>query len=118
MQLQYDADGNDFQNVNGEWARISNPSGVPVSLRGWWFRDSAALRYRFPRRARVPAHRSVLLGMGRGRDGGGVFHWGLRTPPFQNPSYDRRGIGDGGYLFDPRGNLRAWVMYPCLVACG
>jgi hypothetical protein len=37
----------------------------------------------------------------------------LRTPPFQNPdNHPRRAVGDGGYLFDPRGNLRAWVMYP------
>jgi hypothetical protein len=28
----------------------------------------------------------------------------------------RVGRGDGGYLFDPRGNLRAWVTYPGLIA--
>jgi endonuclease YncB( thermonuclease family) len=113
MQLNYDADGGDLDNVNGEWARIFNRSSFPVSLRRWTFRDSAALTYRFPRRARVPAHGSVLLRMGRGRNGGGTFHWGLRTPPFQNPdNHPRRAVGDGGYLFDPRGNLRAWVMYP------
>jgi hypothetical protein len=26
-------------------------------------------------------------------------------------------VGDGAYLFDPRGDLRAWMIYPCLVAC-
>jgi endonuclease YncB( thermonuclease family) len=118
MQLRYDADGNDFQNVNGEWARISNPSGARVSLARWWFRDSAARRYIFPRHAAVPAHGSVMLRMGRGRSGGGTFFWGLGQPPFENPSYDRRAIGDGGYLFDPRGNLRSWAMYPCAYACG
>ena len=26
-------------------------------------------------------------------------------------------MGDGAYLFDPQGDLRAWEIYPCLVAC-
>jgi hypothetical protein len=113
MRLNYDADGSDFDNVNGEWARISNRSGFPVSLRRWTFRDSSALTYRFPRHATVPANGSILLRMGRGRDGGGTYYWGLRTPPFQNPdNHPERAVGDGAYLFDPRGNLRAWVMYP------
>jgi endonuclease YncB( thermonuclease family) len=118
MRVNPDADGDDFQNVNGEWARISNPSGAAVRLHGWWFRDSAARRYTFPRSAVVPAHGSLMLRMGRGRGGGDTFYWGLKEPPFENPSYDRRGVGDGGYLFDPRGNLRAWSMYPCLVGSG
>ncbi len=50
--------------------------------------------------------------MGRGADAGDTFHRGLPTPPFGNPSYDERATGDGGYLFDPRGNLRASVIYP------
>jgi micrococcal nuclease len=105
MQLNYDADGNDGANVNGEWARISNPSGAPVSLQGWRFRDSALRHYTFPGSATIPAGSSVLLRMGRGADGGGEFHWGLGTPPFENR-------GDGAYLFDPRGNVRASVIYP------
>jgi hypothetical protein len=105
MRLNWDADGNDGANVNGEWARISNPSGAPVSLHRWRFRDSALRHYTFPASAWVPAGGSVLLRMGRGADGGGEFHWGLSTPPFENH-------GDGAYLFDPRGNLRASVVYP------
>jgi hypothetical protein len=105
MQLNWDADGNDGANVNGEWARISNPSGAPVSLHRWRFRDSALRHYTFPASAVVPAGGSLLLRMGRGADGGGEFHWGLSTPPFENN-------GDGAYLFDPRGNVRASVIYP------
>lgn len=113
MQLNYDAPGSDFDNVNGEWARIFNNSGFPVTLRHWTFRDSSARTYHFPHRAKVPANGSILLRMGHGRDGGGTYYWGLHAPPFQNPdNHPRRGVGDGGYLFDPRGNLRAWVMYP------
>ena len=27
------------------------------------------------------------------------------------------GAGDGGYLFDPQGDLRAWMTYPCRYRC-
>src|SRR4051794_17813789 len=105
MKLNWDADGNDGANVNGEWARISNPSGAPVSLPRGRSRDSALRHYPFPASAVVPAGGSIPLRMGRGADGGGEFHWGLSPPPFENN-------GDGAYLFDPRGNLRASVVYP------
>ena len=112
IRVNYDAPGADADNVSGEWARISNRSGIDVPLAGWWFRDSALRRYRFPQWAVLGAYGSVTVRMGRGRDRDDVFHWGLPAPPFENPSYDRRGVGDGGYLFDPRGNLRASVIYP------
>jgi endonuclease YncB( thermonuclease family) len=117
MRLKHDARGNDYRNVNGEWARIFNPSDSRLRLAGWWFRDSWKQRYHFPRRAVIRPHGSILLRMGRGRNRRRVFHWGRSTPPFENPH--RRGkSGDGAYLFDPRGNLRAWVMYPCFAgAC-
>ena len=49
--------------------------------------------------------------MGYGTDTADELHWGLDNPPLDNPSYDDRAPGDGGYLFDPRGNLRVWVIY-------
>jgi hypothetical protein len=36
---------------------------------------------------------------------------------FDNPSFDAKAAGDGGYLFDPRGDLRAWMLWPCVHAC-
>jgi hypothetical protein len=53
----------------------------------------------------------VTVRVGPGRSGGSTFHWGLPSPVFENASRDARGIGDGGYLFDPQGDLRAWRMY-------
>ena len=26
-------------------------------------------------------------------------------------------MGDGAYLFDPQGDLRAWMFYPCKINC-
>jgi micrococcal nuclease len=112
MGLRYDAAGEDGHNVNGEWARIFNPSGSRLKIGHWWFRDSALRRFRFPRGATIRPHGSVLVRMGHGRHRGRVFHWGLSSPPFENPTYDRRWLGDGGYLFDRHGNIRASVIYP------
>jgi hypothetical protein len=53
---------------------------------------------------------------GHGQRSGNDFYWGLATPPFQNPG-DARHLGDGGYLFDPQGDLRGAMVYPCVVAC-
>ena len=111
MRVNYDARYNDRFNVNGEWAEIHNDSGADVSLERWWFRDSALRRYTFQPGVVVPAGGTVRLRMGYGDDTADELHWGLDSPPFENPSHDDRATGDGGYLFDPRGNLRAWVIY-------
>jgi hypothetical protein len=112
MRLRYDAPHNDRRHVNGEHARIINPTASRISIGGWWFRDSALRRFRFPGWASIRPHGSVIVKMGRGRNHGRVFHWGLGAPPLENPSHDRRWLGDGGYLFDRHGNIRASVIYP------
>lgn len=118
LKVKWDAADNDAQNVNGEWVRITNTDLVnPVSLRGWWFRDSHLRRYTFPAGATVPANGSIRLHVGRGSSGGNTFHWGLKETVFENATNDRKQIGDGGYLFDSQGDLRAYSQYPCRTAC-
>ena len=90
MRVNYDAKYNDRFNVNGEWAEIHNDSGADVPLSGWWFRDSALRRYMFQPGAVAPAGGSVRLRMGYGTDTADELHWGLDSPPFENPSYDDR----------------------------
>jgi endonuclease YncB( thermonuclease family) len=111
MDLNWDAPHKDGDNVNGEWARIRNTGASALSLHRWWFRDSDLRRFTFPAGAVVPAGGSVTLHMGRGTNSGNTFFWGLSSPPLDNISYDDRARGDGGYLFDPLGNLRAFVIY-------
>ena len=36
---------------------------------------------------------------------------------FENTTRDDRGIGDGAYLFDPQGDIRASMIYPCRIGC-
>jgi micrococcal nuclease len=111
LDVNYDAPHNDRFNVDGEYVRIFNQSGDPLPLDRWYFRDSGLRRYTFRPGAVVPPGGSLTLRMGYGADTADELHWGLDTPPFDNPTGDSRAMGDGGYLFDPRGNLRAWTIY-------
>ncbi|HEV2061358.1 MAG TPA: lamin tail domain-containing protein, partial [Solirubrobacteraceae bacterium] len=111
LRVNWDADGVDAQNPNGEWIRVVNRSDRDVPLGGWWVRDSALRRYTFPAWAKVEAHGSVTVRIGAGEAQGSVFHWGLREAVFENPVGDGRSAGDGAYLFDPDGDLRASALY-------
>jgi micrococcal nuclease len=117
VQVNYDAAGVDDQNVNGEWIRVGNSSGGAVQIGGWWVRDSALRRYTFPAGTAVPAKGAVYVHVGKGKATATHKYWGLPAPAFDNPTTDALAIGDGGYLFDPRGDLRAWMIYPCVLAC-
>jgi endonuclease YncB( thermonuclease family) len=111
-----DAKGNDFQNVNGEHVTIENVGAASVSLTGWWLRDSSLRKFGFPAWGTVRAGDSITVRVGRGDDTEQTLYWGLDDPIFENATKGH-GMGDGAYLFDPQGDLRAWMMYPCFVDC-
>jgi hypothetical protein len=118
VKVKWDAEGNDGQNVNGEWIRIRNRDAAnAVSLAHWWVRDSAHRRFRFPAGTAVPAGGSIRVRVGNGTSDAATFFWGQLEPVFANIKRGRRGIGDGAYLFDPQGDMRAWRMYPCRPGC-
>jgi endonuclease YncB( thermonuclease family) len=127
LLVNWDADGNDAQNINGEWVDIRNDGARDLRLGGWWFRDSW-LEYnrnhipgfQFPPYARVPAGGSIRLHMGCGPNSPATpnaFYWCRPRPVFENAGDARTQIGDGGYLFDPQGDLRGSMLYPCAVGC-
>jgi micrococcal nuclease len=105
VHVNYAAQGDDRVNVNGEWIEVRNLGGRPVNVGGWLVKDSDLKHYTLPRWARVPAHGSIYVHVGRGRAHGNDFYWGLPHALFDET------IGDGGYLFDPQGDLRAWDIY-------
>jgi endonuclease YncB( thermonuclease family) len=118
MWVNWDADGNDNFDPNGEWVRIKNLDPAnPMPLGGWWIRDSALRKYTFPSWATVPAGGEITLYDGRGETNHTDFYWGLRFPAFENVTNDERGMGDGAYLFDPEGDLRLSMTYPCRENC-
>ncbi|MDQ0371292.1 lamin tail domain-containing protein [Catenuloplanes indicus] len=112
-----DADGSDSANINGEWIRIGNNSGSAIPLGGWWVRDSGLRRYTFRPGTSVPSGGAIFVHTGHGVSTATHKYWGLSEPIFENPSWDATAIGDGAYLFDPQGDLRAQDLYPCVAGC-
>jgi hypothetical protein len=56
----------------------------------------------------------VTLYVGSGTSDGASFYWGLPKSVFGQEIDDERAMGDGAYLFDPQGDLRASDVYPAL----
>lgn len=122
VSVNWDAEGNDSANVNGEWIDVTNSGAVAVPLGGWWVRDAAyrgtkAHGYTFPAGAVVEPGQTLRLHVGRGTDSGDRLYWGLDKNIFANVTNGPTWLGDGAWLFDPQGDLRAWDMYPCRHAC-
>lgn len=119
LKVKWDADGNDNQNIAGEWVRVTNHDMTrAVSLGGWWLRDSHLRpRFTFPSSASLPPGGSLRVHVGRGANGVDSFSWGLGETVFENVEGGPRAIGDGAYLFDRNGDLQAHTQYPCQVNC-
>ena len=118
LLVNWDADGDDNLDPNGEWVRITNLDPVnPLPLGGWWLRDSALRRIVLPGYATVPPGGHITIYDGIGDDTESEFYWGLNQPAFENVTRDEKAMGDGAYLFDPEGDLRASQIYPCREGC-
>jgi hypothetical protein len=116
LWAQSDPPGRDTP--DGEYVKIQNRSATEtLDVGHWWVRDAMLRRFTFPAGTTVAPGATVTLHVGRGADGPADLFWGLRGTAFENAG-DPRDLGDGAYLFDPEGDLRAWMLYPCLTACG
>ncbi|MEA2427082.1 MAG: competence protein ComEC, partial [Thermoleophilaceae bacterium] len=118
LWVNSDAPGSDSTNPNGEWVKIKNLDDVnPVPIGGWWVRDSDLRRYMFPAGATIPPNSTITMFVGGGIDTPSEFFWGLSGGVFDNGSRGINGAGDGAYLFDPDGDVRAFMQYPCRWHC-
>lgn len=118
MMVNWDAEGDDSRNLNGEWVRLRNLNySTPISVSGWWLRDSDLRRFTFPLGTTIPAGGSIDVFVGSGRNTSSRFYWGQTSPVFDNVSHDARALGDGAYLFDRQGDLRWSMTYPCVNGC-
>ena len=114
--VNWNPPGVDNRDVNGEWTKVRNESpSRAISLAGWWIRDSMQRRSTLPAGTTLQPGQTLTLHTGRGTDRGLTRYWGLGVTLFPNVGPDH--LGDGAYLFDPQGDLRASMTYPCLVAC-
>jgi endonuclease YncB( thermonuclease family) len=111
MWVNWDPHGVDLSNINDEWVKIQNLSSTEsLPLTHWWTRDSGLRRYTFPRGTILQPGATITIHDGPGQNTADDLFWNIHAAVFQN-------IGDGAYLFDPQGDIRAYMVYPCLVAC-
>ncbi len=104
--------------VNREWVKFRNGGTKALPLKNWTVRTASHNKYfHFPSWASIPAGGSVLLRSGQGTAKGRTFYWGSRTNMLPNPVHGRNFPGKGIYLVDPDGDVRATMIYPCLVNC-
>jgi endonuclease YncB( thermonuclease family) len=103
--------------VDGEWIRIRNLDPVnPLPLGGWWVRDSGLRSYTLPPDATIAPGSEITVWIKQGTNTPTDFFWGLTSSVFDNIRV-AKSTGDGAYLFDPQGDLRAAMQYPCRYQC-
>jgi len=122
--VHYDANGDDYDNLEDEWVKIKNHSGRSVDLSHWWLRDSALHFFRFPASTVIGDDEELIIRGGTGTSTADELFWGNSEPIFSN---SKDGIYLQDYLdydaedtettYSPKGNLKASFIYPCIGTC-
>ncbi|MGH8872690.1 MAG: lamin tail domain-containing protein [Acidimicrobiia bacterium] len=106
IALEFDAPGNDNENLNEEWIEIRNDGDNLVDMSGWGIKDeSASNRYEFPASFTLAPGESVTIRTGCGEDfGTGLFWCSIGSAVWNND-------GDTAFLLDPNGNTHTSYGY-------
>jgi competence protein ComEC len=96
--VQFDAPGDDRENLNGEWVRLTNNGEGPVLIAGWTLTDKSGTDpFTFPAIVVLPGE-SVTVYVGSGTMNGTALFMGRTQPLFGNS-------GDTAFLKDGSGTL-------------
>lgn len=83
-EFNYDAGGDDRENLTGEYVVLENRGDEPLNLSGWTARDEAGHTYMFPDGLTLDPDEEVTLHTGSGEDGDGHLYWGHDSPVWNN----------------------------------
>lgn len=97
INLNYDANGDDRNNLNGEYVIIRNESENDINIRGWTVKDSSTNIYKFSN-FKLKKGSCIYLFSGNGKDCDGKFYWNSNEPIWNNDH-------DTLYLRDKEGLL-------------
>jgi micrococcal nuclease len=100
--LNYDAEGPDTENLNGEWAAIKNCGLKTLNLHDWTLKDAGTNIYKFDNYELKPGE-TLFLHTGSGKDGAEKLYWNSATPVWNNKHdtlYIRNSEGLLVYLFN------------------
>jgi hypothetical protein len=117
--VNWDAEGNDNENVNGEYAIIRNLGESDVDLTGWLLRDSGVSEWYFPLGSVLAPNDFRVVHMGVGTNGTPEprdVYWGSDEALFRNTDISSF-LGDGAYLLDRNTAVRSYYEYPCVLDC-
>lgn len=100
--LNYDAEGKDTENLNGEWVEIKNTGLKSLNLKNWTLKDLGTNIYKFEGCLLKPGE-TVFLYSGPGTDTTGKLYWNSSSPIWNNEHdtlYIRDNDGLLVYLFN------------------
>ena len=104
MDVQYNAKGDDRENLNGEFVILFNEGSTTIDLEDWSIKDDATHEYVF-KAVELAAEGSVTLYSGSGSDIKTEVYWNSKTPIWNNN-------GDTAYLFNKEGDLVILLSFP------
>jgi endonuclease YncB( thermonuclease family) len=118
--INSDANLSDAQHPNGEWVAVENMSKTrTANLSHWHVRDGSHVgdpAYTFPAHTKLKPGQVLKLHSGKGRSSvktRNFYNWGDSKARWDDG--DTNGMGEGAYLQDRLGNIRASDTYPCVV---
>ncbi len=112
MIVNYDADGNDSQNINGEWIKITNTSATEINLQDYLVSSDpvGSDSYLFTQDTPLDSNQSLFLYVGQGTDSPLVKYWGKTESILANEQ-------DRVSLLNLTGTVIKEVMWPCVGSC-
>ncbi len=96
-EFQWDAAGNDIENLNGEYVSFRNGCGAGINMTEWTLKNSGTRIYKFGKYF-LESGRQVKIRSGCGKDSGNELFWCGKKPAWNNN-------GDALYLRDSQGLL-------------
>jgi len=112
MVVNYDAEGNDNDNVNGEWIKITNTSSSEINLQDYLIASDpiGSDSYFFEEETILEAGESLTLHVGTGIDSALTKYWGKTTSILANAQ-------DRVTLSNLSGTIIREVRWPCSGDC-
>ena len=83
-EINYDAAGNDNENLDDEYVRFRNGGSDPLDISGWTVADEAGHEYTFPDGTVVDPGAEVTLRTGSGADTATTYYWGRSGAVWNN----------------------------------
>ena len=103
VKIQYDAPGDDSQNINQEYVIITNTSSFSMDVTGFTIKDRGTNIFKFPR-FELQSGQTIFVHSGYGKNEDGHFYWNSDTPVWNNS-------GDTLFIRDREGLLVAIFDY-------